>query len=118
VTSTIPSVSAFSLLALSKPDGCAPINMEATWEINTLNVDASQFILRIKETGAQFPCVNRTKVAVNSVEQYTSPVTNQPVAPTLVSPSLTLEIIQISDSTVVASQTATSPSFVAVGPAC
>lgn len=118
VTPTTPSISAFSLVALNKPDGCAPINMEATWEINTTNVDVSQFVLRIRETGVEFPCVNRTKIAINSAEQYTSPVTGQPLAPSLVTPSLTLQIVRTSDSTVVSSLPATSQTFVAAGPVC
>lgn len=122
VFSGIPSISNFTFRVTEKTGGCAPLALNASWSIATTNVDVSQFKLRIKETGAEFACDSISDVVLNTAEQYGDVVSGEEElgnqSSIIATPTLTLEVIRISNLSVVATQLATSTNSITVGPLC
>lgn len=103
-----PTISSFELGNAFKEIGCGRVGVFATWVVAVQGANASNFKLRIRELGEELPVESVAQRPILSTETY------EDGSGVSIQPSYTLDIVRISDNTVVASysRTASAPVLV------
>jgi hypothetical protein len=106
----VPTIETFTLAFPTKAPSCSPIAMTGTWVLT--NPDNASYKLRIQQTGTEFNCETSFGTVVYTQETYLDGLSGT------VTPTLTLQVIRRSDSTVMSSANATCNESIAVGDSC